>query len=98
MQRNGSRMHIFAQFTPSKPNITQAGERNHISFSCFSISTDMCDSNLQRETILPSERAAAYKMKLEVIKRRAGSPQKSGKKMCLKLRRINALTKLLLNK
>ena len=29
----------------------------------------MCDSNLQRENILPSERAAAYKMKLEAIKR-----------------------------
>ena len=32
----------------------------------------MVDSNLQRESILPSERAAAYKMKLEAIKRRAG--------------------------
>ncbi|MBQ4043687.1 MAG: ParB/RepB/Spo0J family partition protein, partial [Clostridia bacterium] len=29
----------------------------------------MCDSNLQRENILPSERAAAYKMKLAAIKR-----------------------------
>jgi len=29
----------------------------------------MCDSNLQRETILPSERAFAYKMKLEAMKR-----------------------------
>ena len=29
----------------------------------------MVDSNLQRETILPSERAFAYKMKLEAIKR-----------------------------
>lgn len=29
----------------------------------------MVDSNLQREDILPSERAAAYKMKLEAIKR-----------------------------
>ena len=29
----------------------------------------MVDSNLQRENILPSERAAAYKMKLEAIKR-----------------------------
>ena len=36
----------------------------------------MCDSNLQRENILPSERAAAYKMKLEAIKRRAGRPSK----------------------
>ncbi len=30
----------------------------------------MVDSNLQRENILPSERAQAYKMKLEAIKRR----------------------------
>ena len=29
----------------------------------------MVDSNLQRENILPSERAQAYKMKLEAIKR-----------------------------
>ena len=29
----------------------------------------MVDSNLQRENILPSERAKAYKMKLEAIKR-----------------------------
>lgn len=36
----------------------------------------MCDSNLQRENILPSERAAAYKMKLEAIKRQAGRPSK----------------------
>ena len=36
----------------------------------------MVDSNLQRENILPSERAFAYKMKLEAIKRRAGRPLK----------------------
>lgn len=29
----------------------------------------MVDSNLQRENILPSERAAAYKMKVEALKR-----------------------------
>ena len=29
----------------------------------------MVDSNLQRETILPSERAFAYKMKYDAIKR-----------------------------
>ena len=32
----------------------------------------MVDSNLQRESLLPSERAYAYKMKLEAIKRQAG--------------------------
>ena len=36
----------------------------------------MVDSNLQRENILPSERAKAYQMKLEAIKRRAGRPSK----------------------
>ena len=36
----------------------------------------MVDSNLQRENILPSERAQAYKMKLEAIKRKAGRPSK----------------------
>ncbi|MGO5187388.1 ParB/RepB/Spo0J family partition protein [Oscillospiraceae bacterium LCP21S3_E10] len=37
----------------------------------------MVDSNLQRETILPSEKAFAYKMKLEAIKRQAGRPKNS---------------------
>ena len=32
----------------------------------------MVDSNLQRENILPSERAQAYKMKMDALKRRAG--------------------------
>lgn len=36
----------------------------------------MVDSNLQRENILPSERAAAYQMKMEAIRRRAGRPSK----------------------
>ena len=36
----------------------------------------MVDSNIQRETILPSERAFAYKMKLEAMKRQAGRPSK----------------------
>lgn len=36
----------------------------------------MVDSNLQRESILPSERAAAYKMKLDAIRRKAGRPSK----------------------
>ena len=34
----------------------------------------MVDSNLQRESLLPSERAFAYKMKLDAMKRRAGRP------------------------
>ena len=36
----------------------------------------MVDSNLQRETLLPSERAFAYKMKLDAMKRQAGRPVK----------------------
>lgn len=37
----------------------------------------MVDSNLQRESILPSEKAFAYKMKLEAMKRQAGRPSKN---------------------
>ena len=36
----------------------------------------MVDSNLQREVILPSEKAFAYKMRLEAMKRQAGRPAK----------------------
>ena len=36
----------------------------------------MVDSNLQREELLPSERAFAYKMKLEEMKRKAGRPSR----------------------
>ena len=36
----------------------------------------MVDSNLQREEVLPSEKAFAYKMKLEAMKRQAGRPSK----------------------
>lgn len=36
----------------------------------------MVDSNLQRETILPSERAFALKMKLNAMKRKSGRPNK----------------------
>jgi len=37
----------------------------------------MVDSNIQRENILPSERAKAYKMKVEAIKRKMGRPAKT---------------------
>lgn len=40
----------------------------------------MVDSNIQRENILPSERAQAYKMKLEAIRRKAGRPAKTKEK------------------
>ena len=37
----------------------------------------MCDSNLQRTAILPSEKAFAYKMRLEAMKRLPGRPNKN---------------------
>ena len=47
----------------------------------------MVDSNLQRENILPSEKAKAYKMKLDAIKRQAGRPSRNsvqvGQNFCL---------------
>ena len=36
----------------------------------------MVDSNLQRENILPSEKALAYKMKMDAMRRQAGRPSK----------------------
>ena len=41
----------------------------------------MVDSNLQRDEILPSEKAFAFKMRLEAMKRQAGRPSKRG---CIK--------------
>ena len=38
----------------------------------------MVDSNLQRENILPSERAYAYKMKKDAMERTLGRPKKEG--------------------
>ena len=37
----------------------------------------MIDSNLQRDEILPSEKAFAYKMKLDAMKRQVGRPSKN---------------------
>jgi ParB family chromosome partitioning protein len=37
----------------------------------------MVDSNLQRETILPSEKAKSYKMRYEAMKRQAGRPNQN---------------------
>ncbi len=38
---------------------------------------EMVDYNIQREELLPSEKAFAYKMKLDAIKRTAGRPSKN---------------------
>ena len=39
----------------------------------------MVDSNLQRTTILPSEKAFAYKMRLDVLRRKPGRPPKNAR-------------------
>lgn len=36
----------------------------------------LVDSNIQRENILPSERAKAYQLRMEAVKKKAGRPQK----------------------
>ena len=41
----------------------------------------MVDANLPRNEILPSEKAFAYRMRLEAVKRKAGKPGKCGKVM-----------------
>ena len=41
----------------------------------------MVDSNLQRESLLPSERAFAYKMKLDAIRRQAGRPASNSRQV-----------------
>lgn len=45
----------------------------------------MVDSNIQRENLLPSERAFAYKMRMEAVKRKAGRPQNDGEENSPKL-------------
>ncbi len=46
----------------------------------------MVDSNIQREDVLPSEKAQAYKMKMSALKRCAGRPAKDTEKRgCLKI-------------
>ncbi len=53
----------------------------------------MVDSNLQRENILPSERAFAYKLKLDAIKRKAGRPSKeNGSQVGNNLKSVNILS------
>ena len=49
----------------------------------------MVDSNLQRENILPSERAAAYKMKLEALKRQGARTDLTSRQVGEKLEKPN---------
>ena len=53
----------------------------------------MIDSNLQRENILPSERAAAYKMKMEAIKRSAGRLTKNSPQVAANFRSDDEVAK-----
>ena len=48
----------------------------------------MVDSNLQRTTILPSEKAFSYKMRLDAMKRQAGRPSKNDVPVAQDLRGI----------
>ena len=48
----------------------------------------MVDSNLQREEILPSEKAFAYKMRYDAMRRRAGRPSKNASQFGTKLNRF----------
>ena len=47
---------------------------------------EMVDSNLQREHILPSAKAYAYKMKMDAMKRKAGRPKENSTPMVSNLR------------
>lgn len=53
----------------------------------------MVDSNLQRENILPSERAAAYKMKLEAIKHQGLRIQQTSRQVVGKLENADIVGK-----
>ena len=54
----------------------------------------MVDSNLQRENILPSERAAAYKMKLEALKRQGVRTDLTSGQLVPKLNEMRAREKI----
>ena len=50
-------------------------------FSALSLSC-LLYTSIQREELLPSEKAFAYKMKMDAMKRQAGRPSKN--KMCIR--------------
>ena len=49
----------------------------------------MVDSNLQRENILPSERAFAYKMKLEALKNQGARSDLTSSQVGMKLQALD---------
>ena len=51
----------------------------------------MVDSNIQRENLLPSEKAFAYKMKLEAMKHQAGRPSKNSPQVASNYRSDDAV-------
>lgn len=53
----------------------------------------MVDSNLQRENLLPSEKAFAYKMKLEAMKRQVGRRSKNSPQLAANLRTDDEIAK-----
>lgn len=53
----------------------------------------MVDSNMQRENILPSEKAFAYKLKLEAIKRQAGRPSNNSRQLVRNLESADIIGK-----
>ena len=53
----------------------------------------MVDSNLQRENILPSERAQAYKMKMEAMKRRGARTDLTSPQLAAKFRSDDAVAR-----
>ena len=53
----------------------------------------MVDSNLQRENILPSERAQAYKMKMEALKRRGARTDLTSPQVAAKFRSDDEVAK-----
>ena len=56
---------------------------------------EMVDGNVQRETVLPSERAWAYRMYLEADKKRAGRPAKNSPKISANFRSDDEIGKSL---
>ena len=58
------------------PMSVRASEVSVEGGSIYSYDQKMVDANIQREEILPSEKAFAYKMKLDALKRTAGRPTK----------------------
>ena len=53
----------------------------------------MVDSNLQRESILPSERAFAYKMKLEAMKHQGVKDEQTSSQVGMKLQTMDVIGK-----